>query len=70
MEEKEFNRIEMTIRCEVGKEKEIGEMMCRKFQGNPNFVSNELLVNYTDDPGTVYVVIGKDARPTKIDWTL
>ena len=70
MEEKELNRIEMTIRCEVGKETEIGKMICEKFRGNPDFISTEIFVNYTDDPGAVYVAIGKLAKPTKIDWTL
>lgn len=65
------NRIEITIKTKNAIEQaRIGEHICNQLIGNPDFIDDNILVNYTDDTNSVYIVVGKEAKETALNLIL
>ena len=52
--------LKVKISMYLGSEKEaheVGEDVCSNLKGNQDFKDNNVVVNYTDDPGRVHIYI-------------
>lgn len=38
---------------------ELGTQICEALAGNKAFVENDIVVNYTDEPGNIYIALGE-----------
>ena len=65
------NRIEITIKTKNAIEQNrIGKHICNQLAWNPDFIDDNILVNYTDDTNSVYIVVGKKAKETALNLIL
>lgn len=46
--------------------RETGEYICNKMKGNQDFIDNNVVINYTDDPGRVHICIYENAKAETI----
>mgnify|MGYP003550024988 CR=1 FL=1 len=65
------NRIEIIIKTKNAIEQDkIGEHICNQLVGNPDFIDDNILVNYTDDTNSVYIIVGEEAKETALNLIL
>ena len=61
------NRLEITIKTNSKEEKEkIGRNICCQLLGNPDFIDNNIVVNFTDSDDCVYIIVGEEAKETDL----
>lgn len=65
------NRTVITIKTKNPIEQErIGEHICKQLAGNHDFINDNILVNYTDDTDSVYILVSNEAKETTLNLTL
>lgn len=56
----EINELKVDVILYLGDEekaRECGESICNLMKGNQDFIDNNVVINYTDDPGRVHISI-------------
>ena len=65
----ESNELKVSVTLYLGNEqdaRETGENICEKLKGNQDFIDNNVVVNYTDDPGRVHIYIYENTQPETV----
>lgn len=63
-------RESIRIECTEKERNRIGNDICNQLKGNPDFIDNNIIVNYTSYPDFVSIFVFEDAKPVDIKITL
>lgn len=65
------NRLVITIKTKnTIEQNKIGEHICNQLVGNPDFIDDNILVDYTDDTDSVYILVTNEAKETVLNLLL